>query len=185
MDAPSERKITDYGRNIYNDSYDKFTGLFRYTGEGQRGPQKFQRGNKLLKDAKRNDTKIHFFMQPWPGSSTRHIGIVEVIGYKEDLIQADAEGINRTTILFYLRPEFNSPVNQEEDIYREIESEFNNYITLTPGEIQTKILELDNKLRERGLKIVTRIQRVKNEVIRFKTIVKYLKALYEGRMPNM
>ncbi len=66
MDAPTERKITEYGRNIYNDSFDKFTGLFRYTGEGQRGPQKFKRGNKSLKYAKRNDTKIHFFMQKWP-----------------------------------------------------------------------------------------------------------------------
>ncbi len=54
--------MADYGRNVYADYYDSASGSYQYTGEGQQGDQKFVRGNKWLRDAVKNGTKIHFYL---------------------------------------------------------------------------------------------------------------------------
>ena len=37
FDSHPIRKVTDYGRNIYQDYFDEQTGLYYYTGQGQKG----------------------------------------------------------------------------------------------------------------------------------------------------
>ena len=81
IDAPSDRKITDFGRNIYADGYDGSKRLYRYTGEGQSGDQEFTRGNKWLRDAAAKGTQIHLFHQNEHGKKHQYIGQVTVRSY--------------------------------------------------------------------------------------------------------
>jgi hypothetical protein len=45
FDTRNPKPVPGRSHNIYRDYYDEPTGLYRYTGEGQKGDQKLNRGN--------------------------------------------------------------------------------------------------------------------------------------------
>jgi hypothetical protein len=68
FDSHPGKKISDYGRNVYQDHYDEQLGLYFYTGQGQKGDQELMsRGNKWLFDSISNaQIKVLLFRQYQP-----------------------------------------------------------------------------------------------------------------------
>ncbi len=103
MDAPELYRKPSQGSNIYHDTFDNETGLYRYTGAGQTGPQTLDRENGWLVNAEQNYTQIHFFRQFHIDQKHQYIGQVQV----EKIIsseQPDSTGVRRSVFIFYLRP---------------------------------------------------------------------------------
>lgn len=103
MDAPELYQRTSQGSNIYHDTFDKNTGLYQYTGAGQKRNQTLNKENGWLKNAEQNNTKIHFFRQFNIGKKHQYIGQVQVEKIISS-IQPDSTGKNRLVYIFYLRP---------------------------------------------------------------------------------
>ena len=102
MDAPELYRKPSQGSNIYQDTYDKTTGLYQYTGAGQKGPQTLNKENGWLANAEQNDTTIYFFRQFHVEQKHQYIGQV----YVEKIItswQPDNTGKRRRVFVFYLR----------------------------------------------------------------------------------
>jgi len=102
---PQKERDDEYGRvNIYKDSYDKKTGLYRYIGHGQSGNQKLERGNKAIVEAKKMGRTIHFFRQYETDGKHEYIGEVELVAQPETQIHSDIDGNDRKEFVFLLRP---------------------------------------------------------------------------------
>ena len=116
--------MTDYGRNIYQDYFDEQTGLYYYTGQGQKGDQSLSTvGNKWLHNSKSDDNiKVFLFRQYHPFGKHEFIGQVKVSDYYEQS-QVDAVGKKRTVIIFILKPVDLSQEITNNNIYREIDLE--------------------------------------------------------------
>ena len=102
--AHSNRTSLNEGRNVYNDEYDKSSGLCHYTGTGQFGDQTFDNPhNRWLRDAKEDGREIHLFRQYQEGGLHEYLGKFEVQDYDFHKKQNDAAGRQRKVILFTLR----------------------------------------------------------------------------------
>jgi len=93
-------KVTN---NIYQDKYDKETGVYHYTGAGQVGDQTLTGRNYRLEKSKENNTKIHLFVQESFNGKHRYVGEVEVVKKTKEE-QADRYGSKRNVYVFWLRP---------------------------------------------------------------------------------
>ena len=107
--APSEdiqkEKSDDYGRvNIYEDSFDEKTGLYRYIGEGKEGNQTLTRGNKAIVDAKQNRRTIHLFHQHEKNGKHEYLGEMELVGEPETQVHQDINEKDRDEFVFFLKP---------------------------------------------------------------------------------
>jgi len=107
--APSEdiqkEKSDDYGRvNIYEDSFDEKTGLYRYIGEGKDGNQTLTRGNKAIVDAKQNRRTIHLFHQHEKNGKHEYLGEMELVGEPEIQVHQDINEKDRDEFVFLLKP---------------------------------------------------------------------------------
>ena len=107
--APSEdiqkEKNDDYGRvNIYEDSFDEKTGLYRYIGEGKEGNQTLTRGNKAIVDAKQNRRTIHLFHQHEKNGKHEYLGEMELVGEAETQVHQDINEKDRDEFVFFLKP---------------------------------------------------------------------------------
>lgn len=88
----------DYG---YEDGW-KEDGFYHYTGEGQKGDMKFERGNKAIRDHVQNGKALLLF-ETLPNGLRRFIGPMDYVDhyYKEI---PDEEGNLRRGIIFRLTP---------------------------------------------------------------------------------
>lgn len=117
--APSEdiqkEKSDDYGRvNIYEDSFDEKTGLYRYIGEGKEGNQTLTRGNKAIVDAKENGRTIHLFHQHEKNGKHEYLGEMELVGEPETQIHQDINEKDREEFVFFLKPLEIQKINKNE-----------------------------------------------------------------------
>ncbi len=100
-----KEKNDDFGRvNIYEDTFDEKTGLYRYIGEGKEGNQTLSRGNKAIVEAKNNGRTIHLFHQHERNSKHEYLGEVELVGNPETQIHEDINGNDRDEFVFFLKP---------------------------------------------------------------------------------
>ncbi len=103
MDAPELYRKPSSGSNIYHDTFDDKTGLYHYTGAGQKKDQTLDKENGWLANAEQNNRSIHFFRQFNVGKKHQYIGQVQV----EKIIsseQPDNTGKPRRVYIFFLRP---------------------------------------------------------------------------------
>ena len=122
LDAPTPNPKPGQSHNIYQDRYDAQTGLFYYTGAGQRGNQTLSGRNGWLANSNKNKTPIYFFRQYNFGGKHQYVGPVLVKGIRKE-IQLDDLGKNRKVYIFLLEPNPNAELSEEDAIKREIESE--------------------------------------------------------------
>lgn len=102
--AHTDRTTLDGGRNVYNDRFDKSSGLCHYTGTGQIGDQTFDNPrNRWLRDAKEDGREIHLFIQHQEGGLHEYLGKFGVQDYDSHKKQIDAAGRLRNVILFTLK----------------------------------------------------------------------------------
>lgn len=182
FDVHPIKKITDYGRNIYQDRYDDNTGIFYYTGQGQKGDQSLlSRGNRWLDKSRFDDSiRLYLFRQHRPEGKHEFIGQVKVIDCKVQT-QPDADGNNRNALIFLLKT-LKPHDRKATEIYREIESEFEatydqNYCKEL---LEMEISQLSEKIAEDGVvKKKRKEERSVDEFVRFKRIVIRLKCLYD------
>ncbi len=107
--APAEdiqkEKNDEIGRvNIYEDSFDEKTGLYRYIGEGKEGNQTLSRGNKAIEKAKENGRSIHLFHQHERNAKHEYLGQVELVGVPETQTHQDINENDRKEYVFFLKP---------------------------------------------------------------------------------
>jgi len=106
--APAENiqkeKDADFGRvNIYEDSFDEKTGLYRYIGEGKEGDQTLSRGNKAIVEAKKNGRTIHLFHQHERNAKHEYLGEMELVGEPEIQVHKDVNEEDRDEFVFFLK----------------------------------------------------------------------------------
>lgn len=180
FDTPELKPIPGRSHNIYADFYDTTTGLYRYTGEGQKGDQKLAKGNLWLVNAKKNGTRIHFFEQHSPGGLHEYLGEVDVESHGTE-IQKDVYGNKRTVFVFWLRPVSNHIISEEDVIQREIDSELNEQRKLarTKDELEREAQKLSALIAKRGPKRALLVARSAKGYERFKGIVTLLKMIYD------
>ena len=100
-----KEKSDDYGRvNIYEDSFDEKTGLYRYIGEGKEGNQTLTRGNKAIVDTKQNGRTIHLFHQHEKNGKHEYLGEMELVGEPETQVHQDINEKDREEFVFFLKP---------------------------------------------------------------------------------
>jgi len=136
--------------NIYDDYFDHSKGLFHFTGSGQKGNQTLaSKGNYWLHNAKKNDTKIHFFWQHDLGLIHQYVGEVEVVATSKET-QPDANQKPREVYIFWLRPISNITVTEEGSLSREIEFELSQEgpSSKTIQELEKEISELNKKIKK-------------------------------------
>ena len=77
-------------------------GLFRYSGEGQLGDMRFDRGNSAIRDHADRGKTLHLFEKATRGD-VRYVG--EMVYVRHELVSnvPDRLGNLRTAIVFYLR----------------------------------------------------------------------------------
>ncbi len=88
----------EYG---YKDGWTE-SGLYLYTGEGQRGPMVFERGNAAIRDHLEHGKTIHLFERSQQGFVT-YVGQMVCQGYHIRK-GPDITGALRDTIVFELKP---------------------------------------------------------------------------------
>ena len=180
LNAPSSKPRPGRSHNIYKDDYDALSGLFRYTGEGQKGDQRLSRGNLWLANSKKDMATIHFFRQYNEGGLHEYLGEVEVDSCSKE-IQPDVYGNERSVFVFWLRP-LSIPVPQQLDaMQREIEFELKwAKRNKTAEEMEEEIRECSEDIAHRNPQR-RRFVRSGEEFVRYKGIVKLLKVAYEVR----
>ncbi len=178
LDAPTPNPKPGQAHNIYQDRFDFRTGLFHYTGAGQKGSQTLQGQNSWLVNANRKGSIIHFFRQYNFGGKHQYVGEVTVEKILTEK-QPDTYGKNRKVYVFLLKPSSDVVLSEDDSINREIESE----LDFSPkreskGKIIAKIKNLDKKTSKKGARKITKIIHSKDEYVRFKEIVKELRKLH-------
>jgi 5-methylcytosine-specific restriction enzyme A len=80
-------------------------GTFQYTGEGQRGPMVFERGNRAIRDHGENGKDLNLFVESPPrrDRAVTYEGPMVCIGFKWSQAP-DIDGTPRATIVFRLAP---------------------------------------------------------------------------------
>ena len=180
LNAPSSKSRPGRSHNIYKDDYDLSTGLFRYTGEGQKGDQTLTRGNYWLANSKKTMAKIHFFRQYNEGGLHEYLGLVHVESYTTEL-QKDVNGKDRRVFVFWLRPVSGVVPSPADSVFREIEFERSQKLE------RRSIEELEQHIAKLSLVISTRgprnglVVRLGLEYVRYKKIIAMLKEAYERR----
>ena len=92
--------ISEQGKKYgYYDGY-RDDGLFWYTGEGQSGDMKMDKGNKAIRDHSINDKTIHVF-EYTKKAYVRYIGFAEYLGHNFET-RPDKMGKLREAIVFQL-----------------------------------------------------------------------------------
>lgn len=87
----------------YSDGWlDASQGLFRYSGEGQRGDMQMLRGNLAIKDHVKNGKQLHLFEKVSNGRY-RYSGEFEYLNHDLEERVVDTDGHSRTAIVFTLR----------------------------------------------------------------------------------
>ncbi len=179
-DFPKSKPVPGRSHNIYADFYDRTSGLYRYTGEGQTGDQKLARGNLWLAEANRNATELHFFKQHTLGGLHEYLGEVEVVSYGTE-IQKDQFGRNRTVFIFWLRTLSGAVFSDEDATQREIDYELNNqrHVRPTRKELEKELERLSSLIAKREPKMAFPPTRTAPSYVRFKRIVTLLKLMYD------
>ena len=91
----------------YSDTWDQDESgsqIYRYYGEGQRGPMEFRGGNLAIRDHLKNGKRLLLFRSTGKGQPYRFEGEFFLINYDLDLNCPDSEGNIRTGIVFNLAP---------------------------------------------------------------------------------
>lgn len=78
--------------------------IYRYYGEGQRGPMEFKRGNLAIRDHVKNGKRLLLFRATGKGQPYRFEGEFFLINYELDPNCPDSDGNIRTGIVFNLAP---------------------------------------------------------------------------------
>ena len=89
------------GETGHQDSWTD-SGVFNYTGEGQRGDMAFTRGNRALRDHERDGKDLHLFAYQ-PDGQAKYIGQMLYIGHHLET-RPDLDGRPRQAIIFELAP---------------------------------------------------------------------------------
>lgn len=178
--APDSRTTQDKFRNIYHDEYDIFTNTIYYTGEGQEGNQKLQRGNLLLSDAEKNRTVVHYFRQNSIGESHEYLGKVKVVNV-EPGIQKDASGKNRNVFIFSLKPISDSIISDETSSERETQFHADLLIQSgrSPDELLVQARKLNEQIKKSGPKkgmVYQKKQQIEEK--RNQIMKKYMKSIH-------
>ncbi|MFC1512214.1 HNH endonuclease [Candidatus Latescibacterota bacterium] len=139
------------------------SGLFLYTGEGQRGDMSFIRGNLAIRDHASHGKDLHVFEYIEPGY-VRYVGQMIYTGY-HDSNAPDIGGNTRRVIVFELAPlnAFDNPLalsdeDQGEELWRQSLSVLREHATessgieRTPEERQTMVRYRSNAIRVYVLK---------------------------------
>lgn len=108
----------------YSDGWDN-EGYFLYTGEGQIGDMKFERGNKSLRDHKRKDKGVYLFEKTDQSGFWKFIDQLE-LERPEPILLKDREGSYRNGIRFRFIPKANKKKIIQE--IRSISKEFDSSI---------------------------------------------------------
>lgn len=87
----------------YRDGYQKESGIFLYTGEGQTGSMQLIRGNKAIADHQKNGKELHLFEAADRGFA-RYLGQATSLGYRWQMAP-DRTGEPRNAIVFELAVE--------------------------------------------------------------------------------
>jgi 5-methylcytosine-specific restriction protein A len=180
FDIPKSKPVPGRSHNIYADFYDRTSGLYRYTGEGQKGDQTLARGNLWLADAKKRGTKLHFFKQHNLGGLHEYLGEVEVVSYRTET-QKDVFGNDRRVFVFWLKPLSTAAILEENASNREIDQELGNQrkLGLTKGQLENEIERLNTLIAKRGPKRTFVVYRSALAYVRFKKIVTLLKMIHD------
>lgn len=86
----------------YSDGWDE-DGIFHYTGEGQVGDMKFERGNKAIRDHQKNCKDLFLFEDLGKGNGVRYAGLFECASWYESK-GPDKNNLSRKVIVFNLVP---------------------------------------------------------------------------------
>jgi len=182
--AHDDRPTSDYHGNIYKDYYDSAAGLFHYTDEGQKRDQTVSHGNKRLRDAKVDDTRVLFFRQYIPKGKLEYLGLVSV-EYQTKEIQKDADGKNRNVVVFWLKLISGPLINDEEAIYREIDSDIEtdprSLSRISKAELDEEITKVSKQIAKQGPKIGKSVLKAKVRYQRLAKIVTLLKARFDDK----
>lgn len=102
----------------YSDRWDN--GAFLYTGEGQRGPMTFNRGNRAVAEHAETGRALHLFKSLGKGKGNRYVGEFCCADVFERT-QPDVEGEDRTALVFRLVPVSSPELNIETEQEAEVE----------------------------------------------------------------
>lgn len=87
----------------YHDGWlDANQGLFRYSGEGQRGDMQMLRGNLAIRDHVTNGKELHLFEKVSNGRY-QYVGEMEYVEHEIEERVVDTDGHTRKAIVFTLR----------------------------------------------------------------------------------
>jgi len=103
--------FTDPAKGRRHGYYDGLAtdGRFHYVGEGQRGDQKFERGNKAILNHRANVKTLEGFLTK--GTSATYLGEFELEGHHfTDAHETDDRNTLRQVVVFRLRPLGDLPV---------------------------------------------------------------------------
>ena len=78
-------------------------GVFRYSGEGQKGDMEFVRGNLAIRDHVQNGKDLHLFAQSSTAGFVRYVGQMVCTGFSHRPAP-DTDGNQRQAIIFELTP---------------------------------------------------------------------------------
>ena len=95
--------ISNHNFHVYDNRPSEEGGTFYFTGEGQEGDQRMDRGNRRLRDAAINGIEIHLFESFADEPGYRYQGVAEVIGAPSVERQADKNGNTRNVFMFKLK----------------------------------------------------------------------------------
>ena len=95
--------IANHNYPLYHDRSTNVEDIFLYTGEGQEGDQNMTRGNKRLRDSKKDRITVHLFEHFPNVSGYIYGGPVELDGEPYQEVQPDMTGNPRKVYIFPLR----------------------------------------------------------------------------------
>jgi len=88
----------------YYDGWDEGDGLFHYTGEGQRGEQRLNRGNAAIRDHAAGGRTLHLFFGEGKGKPVTYGGQFECVDHYPDQAPETDGGPQRLVFVFRLKP---------------------------------------------------------------------------------
>ncbi|SFR50340.1 5-methylcytosine-specific restriction enzyme A [Pseudidiomarina maritima] len=155
-------------------------GVFMYTGEGQLGDMKMQKGNLAIRDHKTNGKKLYLFeKQNSKSPFVNFVGEAECIGYHEEK-RPDRDGNLRNVFVFHLTVD---SIFDKEQVYepRKIYGDYNETKLRNSNLRELRVLALaavsafpDPSPREQAV-----ITRLRSEAIKL-YVLKRSKGICEG-----